>query len=262
MKDLTIIIPLNNYDQIVEEYLEEAIRSCNETDTDGKSVRFFVGPKAVIDELKKNDLFKEWKYVYNEKTDFSAQINAAVKECTTKYFTILEYDDVYTKKWFTNVEKYMKSTSEEYEGISVYLPLTEIIDYNEKERGPIGYINEAVWASSFSDKIGFLDIECLKTYMNFNTTGAIFNTSDFKAFGGLKESMKLTFWYEFLLRMLYNKKKVFVVPKVGYRHLINRPSSLSTTYNKTMKSEEADWWIDLAQKEYFFTNDRNKTYEE
>lgn len=262
MKDLTIIIPVNEFDQIVEEYLESSMESCNKADKDGKTVKVFVGPKEVLDKVKTTVKCDGWKFIYNEKSDFSSQVNAAVKECTTKYFTILEYDDEFTPKWFENVEKYTGLLSEEYEGISVYLPLTEVIDYNEKERGPIGYINEAVWASSFSDKIGFLDIECLKTYMNFNTTGAIINTEDFKKFGGLKESMKLTFWYEFLLRILYNKKKVFVIPKVGYKHLVNRPSSLSSKYNETMERDEADWWIELAQKEYFFTNDRNKTYEE
>lgn len=263
MKDLTIIIPVNEFNQIVEEYLEKSVKSCEAAGTDATKV--FVGPKEVLDNLKKTTNYTDWKYVYNEKSDFPAQINAAVKECKTKYFSILEYDDEYTDKWFNNVQTYINCGDkkyEEYEGISLYLPLTEIIDYNEVENGPIGYVNEAVWASSFSDNIGFIDLECLKNYMNFNTTGGVFNTEDFIKLGGLKESMKLTFWYEYLLRSVYKGKKVFVIPKVGYRHLINRPSSLSTIYNAEMDSKEADWWIELAQKEYLFTNDRKKTYEE
>ena len=262
MKDLTIIIPLNEFDQIVEEYLEDSVKSCTDADKNGETTKMFVGPKEVLDKLKETMHLDDWKYVYNEKSDFSAQINAAVKECKTKYFTILEYDDTFTPKWFDNVETYINCNDEYYEDIAVFLPLTEVIDYEEKDKGPIGYINEAVWASSFSDEIGYLDVECLKNYMNFNTTGGVFRTEDFKKVGGLKESMKLSFWYEFLLRAVYNKKRVFVIPKVGYKHLINRPSSLSTTYNNTMSEKEADWWVELAQKEYFFTNDRNKTYEE
>lgn len=260
MKDLTIIIPVNKFDQIVEEYLEDAVKSCDAAGND--TVKIFVGPKEVLDGIKKTTKYDDWKYVINEKSDFSAQINVAVKECKTKYFSILEYDDTYTKIWFKNVEEYMNCDDEEYNEISVYLPLTEIIDYNEVDNGPIGYVNEAVWASSFSEKIGFLDNDCLKDYMNFNTTGAIFNTDDFIKIGGLKESMKLTFWYEYLLRSINKNKKVFVIPKVGYRHLVNRPSSLSDNYNMEMDSKEADWWIELAQKEFLFTNDRNKTYEE
>lgn len=262
MKDLTIIIPLDKFDQIVEEYLEDAVASCDRADKKGETTKVLVGPKEVLDEVKKAMKLDAWKLVYNEKSDFSAQINAAVAECKTKYFTILEYDDVYTEKWFDNVETYINTTDEYYDDIAFFLPLTEVIDYKEKDKGPIGYINEAVWASSFSDEIGYLDIECLKNYMNFNTTGGVFRTEDFKKIGGLKESMKLTFWYEFLLRAVYNKKRVFVIPKVGYKHLINRPSSLSNIYNDKMDEKEADWWVELAQKEYFFTNDRKKTYEE
>ena len=29
-----------------------------------------------------------------------------------------------------------------------------------------------------------------------------------------------------------------------------------------MDEREADWWIDLAKKEYFFPQDRKKTYTE
>jgi len=260
MKNLTIIIPVNKFDQIVEEYLEDAVKSCESAGKD--ATRVFVGPYDVLDEIKKTTHYDGWTYLANENSEFSAQVNAAVKECLTDYFTILEYDDVYTKKWFDNVQEYINCKDEEYEDVSVYLPLTEIIDYEEKENGPIGYINEAVWASSFSNEIGFLDLECLKDYMNFNATGGVFKTKDFVKIGGLKESMKLTFWYEYLLRSIYKGKKVFVIPKVGYRHLINRPGSLSETYNEEMDRKEADWWIELAQKEYLFTNDRKKTYEE
>lgn len=261
MKDLTIIIPVNTFDQFVEEYLENAVASCKAAGKE--TTKMFVGPKDVLDKIKNMEgAYEDWKYVYNEKSDFSAQINTAVKECKTKYFSILEYDDEYTKNWFKNAEEYLKCTDEEYEDISLYLPLTEIIDYEDKENGPIGYMNQAVWASSFSQKIGFLDNECLKDYMDFNTTGGIFNTEDFLMLGGLKESMKLSFWYEYLLRSINKGKKVYVIPKVGYKHLVNRPSSLMDTYRKEMDSNEADWWIELAQKEFLFTNDRNKKYEE
>jgi hypothetical protein len=53
-----------------------------------------------------------------------------------------------------------------------------------------------------------------------------------------------------------------VIPKVGYYHFVNREGSMSDVYAKTMSEKEADWWIDLSEKEYFFKKDRNKIYEE
>ena len=84
---------------------------------------------------------------------------------------------------------------------------------------------------------------------------------DFLSIGGLKESMKMTFWYEFILRALKYGLTTFVIPKVGYLHTINRQDSLSDEYSKTLTEEEATWWIDLAKKEYFYKEDRNKVYE-
>lgn len=51
MKDLTIIIPVNEFNQIVEEYLEKSVKSCEAAGTDATKV--FVGPKEVLDNLKK-----------------------------------------------------------------------------------------------------------------------------------------------------------------------------------------------------------------
>jgi hypothetical protein len=74
--------------------------------------------------------------------------------------------------------------------------------------------------------------------------------------------MKLTFWYEFLLRAAYKGKRMFVIPKIGYYHTIGREYSLSRFYGNNMSEDEANWWIELAKKEYFFPHDRNKTYQE
>ena len=140
-----------------------------------------------------------------------------------------------------------------------FFPLTEVIDIN---MGPVGFANEAVWASSFSEEIGYYDLQCLEDYLDFNTSGAIFKTDDFITLGLLKPSMKLSFWYEFLLRAAYKGKRMFVIPKIGYHHFIGRTESLSYQYGNNMSENEANWWLDLAKKEYFFPHDRNKTYQE
>ena len=257
MKQITAIIPLNKYDETVKEMLTSAVNSFVETSKNNPAELMFVGPKEMLDKVKE-DQTVEAEYVENENTWFSAQINAAVKKVKTDYFAILEYDDEFTPIWFDNVVKYINTGDD----ISVFLPLTEVFDAEHKEVGPVGYVNEAVWASSFSEKLGYFDNECLQDYLIFNTTGGVFRTKDFIEVGGLKESMKLSFWYEFLLRTLNKEKNVFVIPKVGYFHIVNRTGSLADEYAKTMSERESEFWIELARKEYLYKKDRNKTYEE
>ena len=257
MAQITTIVPVHNFDDDVKTLLETAVKSFDETSKNVESKLMFVGPKEVLDQVKALNLH-EAEYVENENVWFSAQINAAVKNVTTDYFAILEYDDEFSPIWFDNVVKYI-STGDD---ISIYLPLTEVFDYQHKEEGPIGYVNEAVWASSFSEKLGYFDNECLQDYLIFNTTGGVFKTKDFIEVGGLKESMKLSFWYEFLLRAINKKKNVFVIPKVGYFHLVNRNGSLATDYAQNMSDRESEFWVELARKEYLYKTDRKKTYEE
>lgn len=257
MKQITAMIPLNRYDDTVKGMLETAVKSFLETSKNTPADLMFIGPKEVLDAVKK-DQTVDAIYVETDNPWFSAQINEGVKNVKTDYFSILEYDDEYTPIWFNNVAKYIAAGDD----ISVYLPLTEVFDYQHKELGPVGYINEAVWASSFSERLGFFDKECLQDYLIFNTTGGVFRTKDFIEVGGLKESMKLSFWYEFLLRAINKEKNVFVVPKVGYFHLVNRPGSLADEYAKTLNDRESEFWIELARKEYLYKKDREKTYEE
>lgn len=251
MKDLTVIVPVHEYNEEIGKLLDRAVDSFVATDTDKDTELLFIGPKSVITTLKDKYKGDNRTFVENEKSDFCNQINTAVDKCR-KYFSILEFDDVYTPNWFKNVKEYFK----EDDSISVYLPLTEIVKFG-KEDEPIGYVNEAALATSFSEKLGYLDLESLLSYMNFNTTGAVFKTSDFVEVGKLKTPIKLSFWYEFLLRAVRNDKKVYVIPKVGYIHTLDRDNSLTETYNKTMKPEEAEFWIELAQKDYLFKKTRD-----
>ena len=258
MKQITTIVPIHKYDETLKETLGNAFKSFYETSKNIPADLMIVGPKDVLDLVKADFVNGGAVYVENENPWFSAQINAAVKKVKTDYFSILEYDDEYTPIWFDNVTKYIAAGDD----IAVYLPLTEVFDYQHKEQGPIGYVNEAVWASSFSEKLGYFDNECLQDYLIFNTTGGVFRTKDFIEVGGLKESMKLSFWYEFLLRAINKDKNVFVIPKVGYFHIVNRSDSLASEYAQTMSDRESEFWVELARKEYLYKTDRKKTYEE
>jgi hypothetical protein len=84
----------------------------------------------------------------------------------------------------------------------------------------------------------------------------------YEEFGGFKPSMKLTFIYEFLLRMTFKDVRTMVIPRFGYKHVNQRPSSLFDTYRETMDPVEAKWWLAQAKKEYYFAKDRNTTYQE
>ena len=253
MKDITIIIPVHKYDDQVkglllraidsvpQDYLVHIVCPSNLSDVLGSFVSDRVAVMSAMDE--------------NESTDFCTLVNRGVATCGTNWFSILEFDDEYTDIWFKNVEHEMEYKSD----VSVFMSLVEMLDFSSKKF--VSYGNEAPWASSFSEEIGYIDNECLQDYIDFNLTGAVFNTADWINGGGLKPSIKLTFWYEFLLRITSNSKKVYVVPKLGYKHYINRQESLYDTYRNTIDAEEADWWRELAKKECFVKKDRNKTYE-
>lgn len=253
MKDLTVIIPIINMDNTNnQELLKRAINS-----VDDSSI-LIVGNELDIKEIEKIDFKNPIRVFINKSNDISyaTQVNLGVREVKTTYFSVLEYDDHYSPIWFNNVAEYMKN---DVEDIFAFMPLTEVIDV---QYGPIGYANEAVWASSFSEDIGFYDLQCLDDYLNFNTSGAVFKTQDFINLGLLKTSMKLTFWYEFMLRAIYKGKKFFVIPKIGYYHYVGREDSLSSFYANNMSEKEGNWWFDIAKKEYFFPHDRNKIYQE
>lgn len=254
MKNLTVIIPIYNInDESDEKLFKTAISSVDDSNI------IVVGPEADIEKVGKIEgIEKKYKTMVNssDNTSYPNQVNMAIKEVKTEYFSVLEYDDFYTPNWFKNLTKYMDSMVDD---IFAFLPLTEILDHNT-ENSIIGFANEAVWASSFSEELGYFDIQCLEDYFNFNTSGGVFKTEEFIKAGALKASMELSYWYEFLLRVLYKGKRIFVIPKTGYIHRVGRENSITSNYRETMDAREANWWIDLAKKEYFFPQDRNKKY--
>ena len=53
---------------------------------------------------------------------------------------------------------------------------------------------------------------------------------------------------------------MFVIPKVGYNHTLDRKGSLVNIYKESIGQEESQWWFDLAKREYFYKEDRKKEY--
>jgi hypothetical protein len=255
MIDITVLIPVHKYDETVEKYIENAV-----TSVPSEMKLSVVCTEDVKKSLAKHKALKgfdNW-VITDGDTDFCSMVNKGVETCDTEYFSILEYDDIFTTNAYKSFIPYIEVNEPD---TKVFLSIQELYDAsNENTLEPIGYINETVWASAFSEEIGYLDIESLEAYYNFNVTGGIINTDFFKTVGGLKPSIKISFWYEFLLRAIYNNGKVFVAPKVCYQHTVNRKGSLTEEYTNTITQEEGAWWINLAQEEYFFKNDRNKKY--
>ena len=99
----------------------------------------------------------------------------------------------------------------------------------------------------------------LANFFDFYLTGSIFNTADWEEVGGLKPSIKLTFWYEWLLRATYKGKKIYVIPKVGYIHKLGRPGSIIEGYKNTVDEKESNFWVNVARKDYFYKNQREES---
>lgn len=189
-------------------------------------------------------------------SDFQTQINYGVENVKTEWFSFLEFDDEYSNKWFKNVMEYKTA----HDDVDIFLPI--IVDVNATDGGFMGLTNEAAWANSFSDELGVLDNNALLTFQNFNIDGMTMKKSTFDDFGGFKKNIKLTFIYEFLLRMTFNDARVMIIPRYGYKHINQREGSLFASYKGEMNPVEANWWLAQAKKEYYFPNEREITYEE
>src|ERR1035441_706372 len=179
MENLTIIIPVHIFNETVEKLLERSINSVTKQNQPLNSI-LIVGPSEVI----KNINNKEFQFVINEgETDYCSQVNLAVKETKTKYFSILGFDDEYSSTWFKNVEKYIRNMPE----YSMFFP---IITYLNKDNKVSGSVNEIIWAMSFSNEIGVIDEDTLQSYYDFSPNGGVFRTDDFIEVGGLKPSIR------------------------------------------------------------------------
>ena len=112
--------------------------------------------------------------------------------------------------------------------------------------------------------MGFLTNDTLLNYQNFQSAGMVIKKEKLSDFGSFKPSIKLTFVYEFLLRMTYNSLRVMTIPKLGYKHTTLREGSIFWNYKNgsdVMTEKEVKFWISTAKKEYFFNEDRNIKYE-
>jgi hypothetical protein len=264
--NITIIIPVHEFNDQISTYLDKAIESV--VKQDGEIPQIAIVYASAIEnqiiEFKNsmitkhqeklafniNDLFLLIKNEGN--TDYQSQVNLAVNSITTDYFSVLEFDDEIGVTYCKNSMNYVVS----YPEIDVFL--TMMIEVNERNEG-IKLTNETVWAQQFvgeNGEMGYLNANSLKQYSDFKLSGAIIKKSEFKNLGGYKSNIKLAFMYEFLLRALNNACKIYTIPKIGYKHLATREGSLFDGYLKNMPIDERKFWFETASKESNFINDR------
>lgn len=258
MKKITVILPVHTLDELHTEMLKNAILSMETFHNDVK-----------ISIVCPPDLFKNFEslsqtleiniVVNNGSTDFCSQVNKGIESCDTEWFTILEIDDEFKSNWLKSMNSYIET----YKDVDVFLPIVKDVNVDGKF---MSFTNESVWAYGFADKQGFLDNEILLDFQNYQTSGGLYKTSVIKENGSFKENIKLTFSYEFLLRLTHNSVKIMVVPKIGYQHVNFREHSLFWGYknnDETKLSEnEVKFWLETAKKEFFFKNKREVNYVE
>ena len=255
MKNISVIVPVHKIDGDYKEMLLNALSSVTEFIDDVNVL--IVCPPSIVNEL--NDIPSVQIVINNESTDFCTQVNKGIENTTTEWFTILEMDDEFKRSWFTSMNEYMNA----FKDVDVFLPIVKDINVEGKF---LSFTNESAWAYGFTDQQGYLDNEVLLDFQNYQISGGLYRTQVIKDMGMLKNNIKLTFGYEFLLRLTQNNVKIMTVPKIGYQHVNVREDSLFWTYknddNYKLSEKEVKFWIDTAKKEFFFKTKREVTYVE
>lgn len=258
--NITVIIPVHEMNETVSHYFPKSIESLREQNTLPEQILVVRSKDKDLTEYLDNydfgNLSEITKVVENDSDDttFQGQLNYGVSQTTTTYFTFLEYDDEFSKIWVKNSEEYIKH----YPEVGVFLPIIFECDAEGKF---LSFTNQNVWVNNVAEQPGFLDINTLQKIQNFNFDGMVVKKELYEEHGGLKTNMKLTFTYEFLLRMSYKSVPIMVIPKLGYKHVNSREGSLFDHYKNTVNVLESKFWVNKAKKEYFHTEDREITYD-
>jgi len=182
--------------------------------------------------------------------DFASQINFGVSQVNTEWISYLEMDDEISKIWIKCAIKYRSI----YPDVDIFLPIIFDSDVNNNY---LGSSNEACWATDFGDECGLWDNARLLTWQRINFDGMIMRKEKYEEIGGIKTKIKLVAMWEFFLRASYRSCVIMTVPKVGYKHINQRPGSLFYNLNKEMTQEESGYWLNIAKKEYFHITDRD-----
>ena len=259
--DISVILPIKSTQtRGFNEYFEKAIESIKiQTVKIKELVIVHTDETQLVDFLNQYNFgdINVKKEVWTKQPNFAEQVNHGVRASSGSWISIFEFDDEYSKIWIKNVKLF----SESYPDVDAFLPI--VVDIDEKNQFA-GFTNEATFALNISFQMGLLTNETLQTYQNFQISGMAMKKSKYIDFGLLKPSFKLTFGYEFFLRMTQNGIKFMTIPRIGYKHMNLREGSIFWNYKngeKSLTEDEVRFWIESAKKEYFFLNDRAIKYE-
>jgi hypothetical protein len=259
--DVSVNLPIKSSKvRDFDEYFKKSIESLKTQKTEiNELVIVHTNETSLVEYLNNFDFgnLPVVKVEWTKEPNYSAQINHGVRSSKSKWVSLFEFDDEYSSIWFKNVLKY----SEIYTDISAFLPIVIYVDNTEKFAG---FTNEATFAANFAPEMGILTNETLMDYQNFQLSGIVIKKESFIDYGLLKPSFKLTFGYEFFLRMTYNSIKIMSIPRIGYKHMNLREGSIFWNYTKgddIISPDEVKFWIESAKKEFLFINDRAIKYE-
>lgn len=259
--DVSVILPIKSGKTLgFTEYFEKCIKSLQNQKVEiNELIIVHTNESYLTDYLNEFDFgnLNVKKFEWTKDPNYADQINYGVRNSNSEWVSLFEFDDEYSSIWFKNVELY----SGVYPDVNAFLPI--VVDTDESGKFA-GFTNEATFAANFTEEMGVLTNETLLDYQNFQTSGMVIKKSSFLDFGLIKSSFKLTFGYEFFLRMTHNSVKIISIPKIGYKHTNLRQGSIFWNYKNgenVLTDDEVKFWIESAKKEYFFINDRNIKYE-
>lgn len=256
----TVVIPVHELNEVNHKYLDTSINSVLEQ----KKIDYTPSIMIVANTKTYSELEKKYKSYDNIEvikndgdSSFQGQINFASKYVKSDFFMILEFDDQLNENYLYRFGEYYS----ELKNVGIILNILIEVDQNDK---PQKLSNEYAWSRQFvgDGELGYLTLEKLKEFSDFKISGSFIKTEYFKQIGGLKTKIKLAFNYEFMLRMLNNSHKIFIIPKIGCKHVEGRDGSLFKGYMDTMSIKERGFWFNTAKKEYFFNTDRDIKVEE
>jgi len=258
---VSVILPIKSSKvRDFSEYFDKAIKSIQLQQIELEEILIIhTTEEALISHLDNYDFGKlnVKKLLWDKTPNYADQVNFGIKNSKSTWISLFEFDDEYSSIWFKNVKKYIES----YPEVQVFLPV--VVETDDKNAFA-GFTNEATFAANFAQEMGYLTNETLQDYQNFQTAGSVIKKQTIEDFGGFKPSIKLTFIYEFLLRLTYNSVPILTIPRLGYKHINLREGSIFWNYkfsDEKMLEDEVKFWIQTAKKEYFFIDDRSIKYQ-
>lgn len=258
---ISVILPIKSAKaKDFEEYFSKAITSLvNQQEKVDELVIVHTQEEDLVNFLSSYDFsgITVSKILYDKTPSYAEQVNLGIQSAKGKWVSLFEFDDEYASIWFKNVKKYIHA----FPQVQMFLPVVVETD----EKGVFaGFTNEATFAANFTQEMAMLTNETLHDYQNFQTAGSVFKKEILDDFGGFKSSFKLTFVYEFLLRLTYNSVSIMTIPRLGYKHTNLREGSIFWNYKygqDKMLEDEIKFWVQSAKKEYFFIDDRVIKYQ-